>query len=524
MRSARPHRSPMARWEYPVPVDRASDVPIYVQIARSLADDIRRGRLRPGDRLPGTRALATGLGVNRNTIVAAYRELDAEGWVSGSEASGTFVSSALPGDVPRAFGVLRREVPPRAGFDLAPSPEHALGPVFRRGNLDFGSGTPDVRLLPVTSIARAYRRAMDANGRRVLDYQTCGRSAVELEDGSYGSRDLRRTLAEMLAATRGLAASWENVIVTRGSQMGLLLTAYALLEPGDVVAVEDMGSRPVHAALRQAGAVLVPIAVDGEGIDVEAVRELAERTPRLKAVYFTPHHQCPTTVTLGQGRRLALLELARRRRIALLEDDFDHEFHWESQPVLPMASVDTAGIVVYVGSLSKILAPGLRIGYVVAPRPLVDRLAILRQIADLQGDLIGEVAVADLLAAGDVARHVRRIRRIYRDRRDLLTTALRKEVGGALSFDVPTGGLAIWARVADDLDAERWSALAIEEGVSFRTARFYTVDGSARPFLRLGFSGLDEPELLEAVRRLARAHRRLASVSRFEAPLAAAGR
>jgi GntR family transcriptional regulator/MocR family aminotransferase len=501
----------MARWEFPVPVDRTSEIPVYVQIARSLADDVRRGRLRPGDRLPGSRALALGLGVNRNTVVAAYREMEAEGWISGSEASGTFVSSRLPGDVPRAFGVLRREVPARSGFDLAPPPEHALGPVFRRGNLDFGTGTPDVRLLPVTALARAYRHAMDANGRRVLDYQTCGRSALELEDGAYGSRDLRRTLAAMLAATRGLAASWENVIVTRGSQMGLLLAARALLGPGDVVAVEEMGSRPVHAALRQSGAVLAPVAVDAEGIDVEAIRELAEREPRLKAVYLTPHHQCPTTVTLGQGRRLALLELARRRRIALLEDDYDHEFHWESQPVLPMASVDTAGVVVYVGSLSKILAPGLRIGYVVAPRPLVDRLALLRQIADL-------------LEGGDVARHVRRIRRIYRDRRDLLSTALRKELGAALSFEIPTGGLAIWARVADDLDAERWAALAIEEGASLRTARFYTVDGSSRPFLRLGFSGLDEPELLEAVRRLARARSRLASAPRFEAPLAAAGR
>ena len=455
MRSTRPHLPPMARWEFPIPVDRASDVPVYVQIARSLADDVRRGRLRPGDRLPGSRALALGLGVNRNTVVAAYRQLEAEGWIMSSEASGTFVSSGLPGDVPRAFGVLRREVPPRSGFDLAPPPEHALGPVFRKGNLDFGSGTPDVRLLPVTALARAYRRAMDANGRRVLDYQTCGRSALELEDGSYGSRDLRRTLAGMLAATRGLAASWENVIVTRGSQMGLVLAARALLGPGDVVAVEEMGSRPVHAALRQSGAVLAPVAVDAEGVDVEAIRELAEHEPRLKAVYITPHHQCPTTVTLGQGRRLALLELARRRRFAILEDDYDHEFHWESQPVLPMASVDTAGVVVYVGTLSKILAPGLRIGYVVAPRPLVDRLAVLRQIADLQGDLIGEVAIADLLEGGEVARHVRRIRRITRDRRDLLTTALRKEIGAALSFDTPTGGMAIWARVAEDLDVER---------------------------------------------------------------------
>ena len=512
----------MPRWEFPVPVDRASDVPVYIQISRSLAEDIRRGRLRPGDRLPGSRALAVGLAVNRNTVVAAYRELEAEGWITGSEASGTFVSSRLPGDVPRAFGVLRREVPARSGFDLAAPPDHGLGPVFPRGTLDFGSGTPDVRLLPVNALARAYGRAMDAKGGRVLDYQTCGRSALELEDGSYGSRELRRTLANMLAATRGLAAGWENVIVTRGSQMGLLLVARALLEPGDVVAVEEMGSRPVHAALQQAGAILAPVAVDSDGLDVEAVRELAEREPRLKAVYLTPHHQCPTTVTLAQGRRLALLELARRRRLAILEDDYDHEFHWESQPVLPMASVDTAGVVVYVGTLSKILAPGLRIGYVVAPRPLVDRLAILRQIADLQGDLIGEVAVADLLEGGEVARHVRRIRRICRERRDLLANVLRKELGGVLSFEVPTGGTAIWARVAEDVDPERWAALAIEEGASLRTARVYTVDGGVRPFVRLGFSGLDESELVEAVRRLARARNRLAAAPRWQAAVAAA--
>ena len=158
----------------------------------------------------------------------------------------------------------------------------------------------------------------------------------------------------------------------------------------------------------------------------------------------------------------------------------------------------------------------------VAPRPLVDRLAILRQIADLQGDLIGEVAVADLLDGGEVARHVRRIRRICRERRDLLANVLRKELGGVLSFEVPTGGTAIWARVAEDVDPERWAALAIEEGASLRTARVYTVDGGVRPFVRLGFSALDDSELVEAVRRLARARARLAAAPRWRAAVAAA--
>jgi GntR family transcriptional regulator/MocR family aminotransferase len=513
----------LARWEFPIPVDRASGLPVYLQIVRSFAKDIRRGRLGPGDRLPGSRALAHALGLNRNTVVAAYRELEAEGWTTGAEASGTFVSGTYPCERPRSFGVLRRKVPSRVGFDLVQPPSVSPGPLFRPDNLDFGNGSPDVRLVPVEALARAYRRAIRMDGHRVLDYQTRGRSALELENGAYGSRDLRRALAQMLAATRGLAVGWENVIVTRGSQMGLLLVARALLGPGDVVAVEELGSKPVREALRQAGASVVPIPVDADGIDVEAVRALVDREPAVRAVYLTPHHQCPTTVTLAPGRRLQLLELARRHRIAILEGDYDHEFHYESRPILPMASVDTAGVVVYVGTLSKILAPGLRIGYVVAPRPLVDRLATLRQIADIQGDVAGEVAVASLLAEGDVARHAQRVRRLYQNRRDLLAKALKKELGDALSFEVPTGGMGIWAQAAEDLDVERWGALAIEEGVSVRTAQSYAVDDRPRPFLSIGFSRLDETELVEAVRRLARARRRLVATSPFAPALAATG-
>lgn len=501
----------MLRWEFPLSLDRTSDVPVFLQVARAIGEDIRRGRLKPGDRLPGTRFLAKELGVNRNTVVAGYRELEAEGWVTGAEASGTFVSSELPCAVPRAFGLLRSAVPTRAAFDLAPPPGLGLAPVRPRGTLNFGTGTPDLRLVPVGPLARAYRRALKARGHEVLGYQTCGRSAVALEDGAYGSRALRGALARMLASTRGLAAGWENLIVTRGSQMGLLLVARALLVPGDVLAMEELGSKPVREAFRQHGAQLELLPVDGEGLRVDAVRALADREPRLRAVYLTPHHQHPTTVTLGPGRRLELLELARKRRIAIIEDDYDHEFHYEARPILPMASVDTAGVVIYVGTLSKILAPGLRIGYVVAPRPLVDRLAILRLAVDLQGDLAVEAAVAELIEDGELGRHVRRVRRLYNERRDLLASALEAELGSDVSFRVPGGGMALWVRAAEGLDVDRWAALGVEEGVAFLTAKFFAFDDAPRPFLRLGFTSLTEAEILEGVKRLGRARRRLGS-------------
>jgi GntR family transcriptional regulator/MocR family aminotransferase len=514
----------MARWEFPIPVDRASDVPVYLQVARALAEDMRRGRLKPGDRLPGSRALAAGLSLNRNTVVAAYRELEAEGWITGAEASGTFVSSDLPVNVPRAFGAVRHEVPGEPGFDLTPAPRIGLDPVIPRGTLSFGTGLPDLRLIPVDALARAYHRAIRRDSERVLAYHTCGRCVTALVDGVYGARELRAALAAMLAATRRLAASWETVLVTRGAQMAIGLVARALLQPGDVAALEELGNLTAREAFRQTAARIELIPVDREGLDVGAVQALAEREPRLKVVSVTPHHQFPTTVTLSPGRRMQLLELARRHRFAILEDDYDHEFHYDAHPILPLASVDTAGVVVYVGTLSKILAPGLRLGYVVAPRPVVDRLAMLRVIADRQGDLAGEVAVAQLLQNGDVMRHVRRMRSVYRSRRDFLAAALRRELGEALRFSVPTGGMGVWAEADDGLDVDRWETLAREEGTSFYPGSAFALDMKPRTALRLGFSNLDESEILEAVRRLERARRRLASSRFAPAAAAAAGR
>src|SRR6185436_7204697 len=186
-----------------------------------------------------------------------------------------------------------------------------------------------------------------------------------------------------------------------------------------------------------------PLPVDEHGLVVDALAELCARE-RVRAVYVTPHHQYPTTAVLAPGRRIALLELARAQRIAILEDDYDHEFHYEGRPVLPLASADRSGCVVYLGTLSKILAPGLRIGFVVAPPPVVERLSHLRMFADRQGDNLAEYAVAELLEDGEVQRHARRSRKLYQQRRDALASALRKRLGTAVSFQVPSGGSALW--------------------------------------------------------------------------------
>jgi GntR family transcriptional regulator/MocR family aminotransferase len=498
----------MRGWELAVDLTSESEQPLFLRLARAISDDVRRGRLRPGDALPGSRTLARALGVHRNTVLAAYAELAAEGWITTAEAAGTFVSPALPDVEPRraAGTTTRTTMPARLGFELRRDARpQALDDAAarlldaradssnRRSKLmSLAGGVPDVRLLPTAPLARAYRRALRRQGPQLLGY-----------GDARGHARLRTALASMLSALRGLAAGEDDVVLTRGSQMALDLVARALLAPGDVVAVEGLGYRPAWAALSSTGARLVPVPVDANGVDVDALAELAERAP-LRAVYVTPHHQYPTTAVLAAGRRLRLLELARARHIAVIEDDYDFEFHYEGRPVLPLAASDRDGVVVYVGTLSKILAPSLRLGFLVAPPPLLERVTELRLAIDRQGDAVVECAVAELIEDGELQRHARRMRRVYQGRRDALAEALRRRLGGALAFDLPAGGMALWAR-ADGIDVDAWATRARARGVAFHPARSFAFDGRSRPAMRLGFAAWSEAELTEAVRRLATA-------------------
>ena len=482
----------MRSWQHTVVLDASRSEPLFLQLSEALQHDIRAGLLRPGTRLPGSRTLAGSLGVHRNTVLAGYGELIAQGWLCTRPAGGTFVVRDLP---PGATRVPRERIRSRLaaapGFPLGPAIPTARIPDFPAGVLVLAKGAPDVRRMPAAELSRAYRRALARHGRSLLGY-----------GDPRGHPRLRAALAEMLATTRALPASAETVFVTRGSQMALDLIARALLGPGDVVAVEGLGHPGAWAALRLTGASLVPVPVDAHGVNVAALASLAEQRP-LRAIYLTPHHQFPTTSVLPAARRMALLELARQHRTVIIEDDYDHEFHYDGRPVLPLASRDDAGVVIYVGTLSKVLAPGLRIGYLVAPRAVIARITELRVATDLQGDQAHECAVAELFEDGDLVRHVRRMRRVYRCRRDALVEALRRHLGSAIDVAPAAGGMALWARTDPALDLDRWAALGVEHGVGFLPGRRYAFDGGPVHALRLGFTPLDEQELDEAVRRMA---------------------
>jgi GntR family transcriptional regulator/MocR family aminotransferase len=484
----------MRAWDLPVPVDPQSTVSLFVQIAHAVAHDIRRGRLRPGDVMPGTRKLADILGVHRNTVIAAYAELAAEGWITTENGRGTFVSKSLPDPRPRRFARVVTEAGAAAAdaFELRPGIVADQCPSGLPATYNL-TGWPDLRLLPTKALARAWRRSIERQSRRVLSY---GEPA--------GHPRLRAALASMLSATRGLVVDEDRLLITRGTQGALAVIAHGLLAAGDVVAVESPGYRRAWQVLSMTGARLVPIPVDAHGLCVEQLATMLE-SQRIRALFVTPHHQFPTTVTLSPARRLRLLELARQHRFAIIEDDYDHEFHYDGRPILPLASADSTGVVVYVGSLSKTLAPGLRLGYIAAPCHVIRHLTEYRSLLDTQGDQVLELAVAELLDDGEVQRHVRRVRRIYHARRDAMAALLSRELGDAVTVTVPVGGTALWIHVAPDVDIESWSREAAVQGVIIETGDRFSFDNGPLPNIRIGFAGYREGELADAVRLLARA-------------------
>ena len=475
--------------------------PVFARIAELLSVEIQRGRLRPGDRLPGTRPLAEQLGVGRNTVVAAYAELVAEGWIVTRAAGGSFVSNEVPELRARRFAKRAPAVstPTRPGFDFEARTLERTDQIDHK-TLALFAGVPDLRKFPSALLARAYRRALRGAGRASLDYAS-----------PFGDPSLRAALARVVCATRGLSVTPDQLLVTHGSQMALDLVARTLIRPGDRVGVEQIGYQPAWAALRQAGAELVYLPVDRQGVDIGALEGALSAGP-LRAVCLTPHHQYPTTVALSVGRRLRLLELATTHRFAIIEDDYDHEFHYDARPLASLASADRAGVVLYIGTLAKVLAPGLRLGFVAAPTGLIETLGAVRFHVDRHGDTITERAVAELLEDGEVARHARRMRRVYHARRDAMVASLRRHLGSALSIDVPAGGMALWAEASPEIDTLGWFARAASHGVAFTLGTSYVAPDLARrkaryyrQFLRLGFARYDERELDTAVRRMARA-------------------
>ena len=471
-------------------LDTSSSTPVYLQIIQALIRDIERGRLRSGEFLPSSRDLAEGLGVNRKTVVLAYEDLIAQGWLSSAGTRGTMVSSSLPEPVrgsraPKAASPALTE----AQYWFAPPPERPLALPGGPG-LKLDEGAPDGRLFPADPLARAYRAsALKASRDNRLQYRD-----------PRGSPALRESVAAMLRSQRGLNVRTENICITRGSQHSIFLASQVLLKPGDRVMVEELTYEPAVAAFRIRGAEVVPVGLGPEGIEVEEVEAVCRRQP-IKAVFLTPHHQFPTTVALRPERRLRLIELARQFGFAIIEDDYDHEFHFGGQPLLPMAAYAPEHVI-YAGSLSKLALPALRIGYIAAPVAVIDALAHCISLVDGMGNTLTEDAAAELMENGELRRHARKVRNVYAARRSQFADALAQSLGDLADYSVPDGGLAFWLRFRSEADLDKIEARAPGLGLRFATSRSFMARADAPRGLRVGFASLNPAEAREAIRAL----------------------
>jgi GntR family transcriptional regulator/MocR family aminotransferase len=481
-------------------VDKASGIPVFVQLSDQLTQLIRLGTLTAGQRLPGTRQLADLMGVNRQTIVAAYDEATAQGWLESRLGSGTFVAGHLPEVSPQSLTAtppVRAKTPtegaePGYAFESRPFLNRPV--LTNTGGLRLDDGFPDIRLAPLAELGRAYR-----------SYFRWGNPQQHFGYGdTKGHPLLREQLSRYLNETRGLHTTVDNILITRGSIMGLHLASQVLLRPGDVAVTGETTWAGATMNFQKAGATVRTIPVDAHGIDVDALASLAEQMP-IRLVAVTPHHHYPTTVTLRPDRRVRLLQLAEQFGFAILEDDYDYDFHYLSRPILPLASADRQGMVVYVGSMTKSVAPAFRIGYVVAPTSLIDELARLRRIIDRQGDTMLEFAVGQLFKTGDLKRHFRKALRTYHARRDHFCQLLTQELSGSVQFDKPDGGLAVWATADPSIDLAAASGRAAQQGLYFSNGLTHNPPGQPLNGTRLGFASSTEDELERSVAILKRA-------------------
>lgn len=479
-------------------IEKTSSTPVFVQVSNQLAELIRQGTLAPGQRLPGTRQLAHLLDLNRQTIVAAYDEGLAQGWLESRSGSGTYVATHFSEVRPQPLvkSEKRTEKHPlstHTGYAFE-SLDFLHWPVLTNvGGLRLDDGFPDIRLAPMDELSRAYRSYFQwGNPQQHFGYSD-----------TKGHSLLREQLSIHLNETRGLRTTPDNVLITRGSIMGLHLTCQLLLKPGDVVVTGETTWAGATMNMRKAGASLLTVAVDQHGLDIEQLADLCRKQRSVgrpvRLVFVTPHHHYPTTVTLRADRRIRLLQLAEQYGFAILEDDYDYDFHYLSRPILPLASADRNGMVVYVGSLTKSIAPAFRIGYIVAPTTLIDELARLRRIIDRQGDPMLEFAIGQLIKTGDLKRHFRKSLRTYHARRDHFCDLLTTELSDTVTFTKPDGGMAVWTLFDQRVDMELLAQRAGREGLFLASGVRHNPPDQRLNGTRLGFASSTEEELERSV-------------------------
>ena len=531
-------------------VDRESAIPIYVQIARQIRQSILDADLPPGERLPPERRLAALLGVNRTTIVNAYRELAADGLVSGQVGRGTIVthrpSRPEPtnggrerhpnGAEPSWVAELETGVYPsqRAGYSGAdrsrgtppipwtqlftpatdvmndPLLHDAMTVSARPDVIRLATGIPSPRLYPISTIRELLDEALHNAGQTLLQHTP-----------TEGYPPLREALANWMTRNARAAGSAfdinpDSVVVVAGSQQGLYLIARTLIEPGDLVAVESPTYLGAAQVFRAAGARLMPIPIDRDGMNVDLLQELLPRR-RPKLIYTLPTFQNPSGTVMSMGRRMRLLDLAARYQIPIIEDDPYGALRYEGRQLPTLAAMDRAAgrsNVIYLSTVSKMLFPGFRIGWVAAAKPVVERVTLMKQIVDLDTNALAQWAVWAFFDRNLLEGHLATLNSVYPLQRDHMLAALHRYGDGLISAERPSGGIYLWCRLNDGMRVRDLLPEAAREGVVFAPGESFHVDsnsGRGRSNIRLNFTLPDDTEIEEGIRRLSIALHRLAA-------------
>ena len=480
--------------------------PVYQQIAGALRERIVSGEIPAGARLPPERRLAAQLGVNRSTIVTAYAELASEGLIDGRVGDGTVVTHR-----PEARGRGGRPIPWHQLFaegsgDLSPWIREILRTALRQDVIPFAASEPSPDLFPMEELEALTRSVFRDLGGDALRYAP-----------TEGIQPLRELIAERLRR-RGADVTAANVIVTAGAQQALDLLARCFLEPGAEVAVESPTYVGAIQAFRSRSARLVGLPLDDDGLRVEALDRVLGRRA-VKFVFTIPNFSNPTGHLLSEERRQRLLDLTRRYQVPVIEDNVYGDT-WIDRPP-PPALIERAGAghIIHVGSLSKALFAGLRIGWIVAPAPVIERLALNKQIADLFSGGLAQWIALRIFDSGLYDRHVDTVRPVYRERRDLLAAALERESSGAIIPNRPAGASFLWCSLADGISSRDLLSQASLQGVTFVPGDVFSVEGEEQCRLRVGFSLLNKKGIEEGARRLAAALETLRQRRRVEPPV-----
>lgn len=483
-----------------LPLDRTGSAPLFRQLYAAIKHAILNGAAQPGMQLPPTRDFCRMLGISRQTVLNAYAQLMAEGYLSGSVGKGTFVSQRLPiaAPEPRAVAAAGSSASPAATL-LRPLSERGLHFVDAMGQMRFHEGK-----------TRAFRLGMpgldlfpfDIWGR--LEARCWRRAGAQMGySDPAGYARLRELLCVYLRASRGVNCTPQQIVITSGSQQALFLLSSLLLGPGDAAWVENPGYRGTSAPLHAGQARITPVPVDADGLSVAYG---ARHCPDARLIVVTPSHQLPLGVTMSLQRRLELLAWAAANKAWVIEDDYDSEYRYTGPPLASLQSLDTAGCVLYVGTLSKVLFPGLRLGYLVAPLPLVESIVQAKAVIDRHTAIVPQMVLADFIAEGHFNRHIRRTRDAYAERRAALLAALDAELADQLVCGPSDAGFDVAVYFRQPHDEVAIAAAALDKGIEVRPLSHYasTLANAAPAYsqsqgLLLGFASIPVAEIRRSV-------------------------